>query len=695
MSNYIYLIRGIFTLTTSTLAYGLFALEGSTVQLECPYTVTDLKSLRWRRVDNNSITYSINSRINPSFSSNLQQRLNITGNQTEGEYHLSISDITKSDEGSYECSISGTSKIYTEQLTLIVEPSSVIIENVLQDDKLQGTEGIDLLITCTAIGGQPQPDLKLIISGSTVATGKQSLQHTLTKISRSHDRETLTCYAGNEEISHYSLAKSAKVYLILKPLLPIFFQKAIVIEEIVPLNVSCVSHGSRPAANFTWLIGKNKKDVTLKSYETSTFNSSTETFTVTSTLLYRVDRTYNGQYVTCEARNIVSGNVSSSKQLSIKYAPSVGVENKTFQQRDTGRKLQCNIQGNPSEYSNFKCHHKSLYGVQKRELTIGQNGILTLPEVPFELVYQDSGIYVCTVGNGILGTNGQEKQTGYGFVKIKAQPVFVKSNVKKMTVMIGKNADVNLYVLSEPKYTSIKWYRNTTLLSQSAKYSMLEKIMIVDDDFHGKVVQLDGYKLTLVINAFRIEDATFYRLLLSNGIGDVVEHIVFLEIGNFPQTPKHITVVSVEQTRLTIQWDPVIDDDFRLIYHIEHKLSISSMWIRKEIDGRDIEIGNTKLLYKLVGLQTSTYYDVRIVAENSFNKSLPSAIITAKTLSKENTENAIQSASIPMVAMGASSTIITIVAWLVVDQPNDISDTSMSAYEDLGIKDKPNVYSEL
>lgn len=58
------------------------------------------------------------------------------------------------------------------------------------------------------------------------------------------------------------------------------------------------------------------------------------------------------------------------------------------------------------------------------------------------------------------------------------------------------------------------------------------------------------------------------------------------------------------------------------------------MWIRKEINVKDIEIGNTKLLYKLVGLQTSTYYDVRIVAENSFNKSLPSAIITAKTLSK-------------------------------------------------------------
>ncbi|CAC5384326.1 unnamed protein product [Mytilus coruscus] len=611
-----------------------------------------------------------------------------------------------------------------------LEPISVNIDNVLPDDKLQGTEGLDLIITCRADGGKPPPNVKLKISGSTVAIGNQSLQHTLSTISRSYDRTTITCYAGHEEISHYPLIDSAKLYLFLKPMPPIFAQRFVITEETVPLNVSCTSLGSRPAANFTWLIGKNNFDVTSNSYESRTFNSSTETFTVTSTLSYKFHRTYTGQMLTCKASNIISSNVSSSTLLNIKYAPSVGVENQTFQQRDTVRNVQCSIQGNPSEYTYINCSHKSFYGVTIRELPIGQNGILTLPEVPMEFVYQDSGIYVCTVGNGILGTNGQEKQTGYGFVRIKAQPVFLKSNVKKMTGMIGKSVNVNIYVFSEPKYTFIKWYRNTTPLSQSAKFSMLEKIMIVDDDFHDKGVQLDGYKLTLVINAFRIEDATFYRLLLSNGIGDLVEHFMFLEIGNIPQTPTNITVVSVGETRLTIQWVPV-DEDFHLIYHIEHKLSISSTWIRNEINVRDIEIGNTKLLYTLVGLQISTYYDVRILAENSFNKSLPSAIITVQTLSKAN---ALQSASIPMVALGTSSTIITIVAWLVlglfwfkrktttktkrnktdstqhrsdiqmydvvidsartqIDQPKDMSDTSMAAYEALGLKDKPNLYT--
>ncbi|XP_052069203.1 uncharacterized protein LOC127708382 [Mytilus californianus] len=470
------------------------------------------------------------------------------------------------------------------------------------------------MVTCRGVGGKPPPNMKLLISGITVATGNQSIQYTLPKISRSYDRKTITCYAGNEEISHYPLVDSAKLYLTLKPISPIFDQKSVGTEETMPLNVSCTSHGSRPAANVTWLIGQTNMDVTINSSETKTFNSSTEMFTVISTLIYNVDRTYNGQMVTCKASNILSSNVSSSTLLNIKYAPSVKVENKTFQQTDKARNVQCRIQ---------------------------------------------------------------------------AQPVFAKGNDEKMIGVIGRSVDVNVYVFSEPKHTKIRWYKNTVLLKQSAKYNMTENMMIVNDNFHGREVQLDGYRLTLVINELRFEDAAVYKLQLSNGIGNLVEHNLILEIGHIPQTPTNITVVSVEETSLTIQWVHVDDIELHLMYQIEYKLSISSTWIHKEMISKETE----------------------------------------------NTVNAIQSVSSSMVALGTSSTIITIVAWLVVglfwfkrkspiktirnktdflqqhlntqmydvvtdstriktDQPRDISDTSKAAYEALGLKDKPNVYSE-
>jgi hypothetical protein len=48
----------------------------------------------------------------------------------------------------------------------------------------------------------------------------------------------------------------------------------------------------------------------------------------------------------------------------------------------------------------------------------GQNGVLTLPSIPVEDRYQDSGEYVCTAGNGIAGRNGKVKQTGSDYLAI-------------------------------------------------------------------------------------------------------------------------------------------------------------------------------------------------------------------------------------------------------------------------------------
>jgi hypothetical protein len=59
-----------------------------------------------------------------------------------------------------------------------------------------------------------------------------------------------------------------------------------------------------------------------------------------------------------------------------------------------------------------------MYGVLLRELDGGQNGVLTLPSIHVEDRYQDSGEYICTAGNGIVGRDGNVKQTGSGYVKI-------------------------------------------------------------------------------------------------------------------------------------------------------------------------------------------------------------------------------------------------------------------------------------
>jgi hypothetical protein len=59
-----------------------------------------------------------------------------------------------------------------------------------------------------------------------------------------------------------------------------------------------------------------------------------------------------------------------------------------------------------------------MYGVLIRELDGGQNGVLTLPSIPVQDRYQNSGEYVCTAGNDIVGSNGNVEQRGSGYVII-------------------------------------------------------------------------------------------------------------------------------------------------------------------------------------------------------------------------------------------------------------------------------------
>ena len=91
-----------------------------------------------------------------------------------------------------------------------------------------------------------------------------------------------------------------------KPTATSFISSPVSTEETVPLTVSCISNGSRPAATIHWTIGQT--DVTLYSTTDKTHVTDDDTYTMTSTLTYNVDRTHNGETITCKALNIVVPN---------------------------------------------------------------------------------------------------------------------------------------------------------------------------------------------------------------------------------------------------------------------------------------------------------------------------------------------------------------------------------------------------
>jgi hypothetical protein len=99
-------------------------------------------------------------------------------------------------------------------LYFIVPPSSLNIENVTPEyNTLLGTEGQDLTVSCKAVGGTPAPNVVLTIDGQSKGNTTQTAQHTLTTISRSYDRKTVTCQASNPAYSHNPLNDITVIYL--------------------------------------------------------------------------------------------------------------------------------------------------------------------------------------------------------------------------------------------------------------------------------------------------------------------------------------------------------------------------------------------------------------------------------------------------------------------------------------------------
>ena len=120
--------------------------------------------------------------------------------------------------------------------------------------------------------------------------------------------------------------------------------------------------------------------------------------------------------------------------------------------------------------------------------------------------------------------------TAYYSICLSAQPIFTNDNIITQYGEFGKNIDIKVYVCSIPKYTTSRWYRGNRAVSTSTKYVMSERASIVNDTFHGKDVQLDGYSVVLTITNLKEFDFNVsYKLQLSYGASQTVQCTVLLE----------------------------------------------------------------------------------------------------------------------------------------------------------------------
>jgi C4-dicarboxylate transporter len=136
---------------------------------------------------------------------------------------------------------------------------------------------------------------------------------------------------------------------------------------------------------------------------------------------------------------------------------------------------------------------------------------------------------------------------------LSARPIFTNDNSLTQFGEFGKNVDINVYVYSIPIYKTKQWYRGNTPVSTSTKYVVSESLAIVNDTFHCKNVQLDGYSVMLTINNLKESDFNVsYRLQLSYGVIQTVQYTVLLESASKYKQRKTTTNDKEEQNTKTI-----------------------------------------------------------------------------------------------------------------------------------------------
>lgn len=116
------ILKLLFQFSGSSVAQEIFALNGSTVQLRCPNKGSSKSWINWYKTTDNNLDkqYSEATTLNPGLNGDLKSRLKITGDNDAGEYHLNISDVKESDEGTYKCLVIGEAGVGSTQKLFVI-----------------------------------------------------------------------------------------------------------------------------------------------------------------------------------------------------------------------------------------------------------------------------------------------------------------------------------------------------------------------------------------------------------------------------------------------------------------------------------------------------------------------------------------------------------------------------------------------
>ncbi|CAG2225149.1 unnamed protein product [Mytilus edulis] len=508
-------------------------------------------------------------------------------------YSLIIYNVTSFDFQVYRCT-GNKLDTYDIQLKQAIDPSNIKIIKETEPHKIIGVVGQNMSMTCTVTSGIPEETLIIKDDDETemVQGGPGSVKFQLNP-DHNDDGRNFTCLA----ISY-------------KP----------------NITVQACPHNTTMAGNPLELRCNDEEGSTnvISGYKWQ-HNGKYLTHTLQVLQINVTTRMDNGNF-TCTAKN-EAGEARDTIEINVLYAPVIEKYSVSFSENNQNISVNCNVSGNPNNFTFGEWKHISDVNTVIRHLNGSDEGRLNISSFTGTAkAYENGGVYVCNVSNGIRSTDDKLWQTGKIQVIIKESPVFTEQSKPEQIGYIDNTSSLFVDVMSSSKILSTTWFREGSEVAKIDRLTMTRKSQIIKASFHTKMVFTKGYRCTLTINKTKPEDFHNYTVTVQNEYG-YSSFIIQLQYAGPPRTPQ---IISVKRTSngILVKWESVFDGGYTTTYELEYRKVTGTKWDRIQIEEN---ILSTNFI-----AAPNTDYLVRIKAVNKMGHS---SFTKQQKVSAEDTES--------------------------------------------------------
>ncbi|XP_056009736.1 uncharacterized protein LOC125678085 isoform X2 [Ostrea edulis] len=277
--------------------------------------------------------------------------------------------------------------------------------------------------------------------------------------------------------------------------------------------------------------------------------------------LQNVSRSAAGNY-TCNVTVTFKGyyTASNTVDLIVEYPPTLKPSNDTTVNEGTGTvSLACEIlvDGYPRNYSDLYWQHwiddqliRELASDTHSTVPATKKYHLTLKSVS----YNDTGRYMCLMGNGISNFDGSVEQTAEVELFVQAIPRMLRSKHEYHS-HVGKTLKLQFQSVGHPE---VHYLINFLSGDTTIPFNETETLSTMDVDINDKVVKMNGTTLEMDFSKIRHRFRTRYQLIAENSMGRVT-HNFLVQGHDFPSKPFHIHFKEYEASAF-LEWEAVSPD---------------------------------------------------------------------------------------------------------------------------------------